>query len=178
MYLEALKRHMAVCSLEGAARLVALDKGYWNVVSIHGPHETKADLPLAKAIHYSCFDDVDDEYYTSGRRATAEDVAGIFGFIRALGAGPPAAPLLIHCQQGISRSAAVALSWIFGQLPPSPDRAMRAIELTLRLRPEARPNRLVLALGLAHFMRSRKAGQLADWILNEPRLVRNWFVAY
>ncbi len=145
---------------------------------MHGPHETKAHLPLAKAIHYACFDDVDDEYYTSGRRATAEDVAGIFGFIRDLSAGPPAAPLLIHCLQGISRSPAVALSWIFGQLPPTPDRAVRAINLTLQLRPEARPNRLVLTMGLAQFMPAPQAGQLVDWILNEPRLMRNWFVAY
>ncbi len=178
MYLETLERQMAVCSFDGAARLLALDKGYWNVVSIYGPRQTKVHLPFAKAIYYACFDDVEDEHSESGRGATAEDVAGIFGFIRALGDGPPAAPLLIHCQQGISRSAAVALSWIYGQLPPTPDRAVKAIDLTLELRPEAKPNRLVLALGLAHFMPVPEARQLANWIVNEPRLKRNRFPVY
>ncbi len=178
MYLEALQRQMAVCSFDGAARLLALDKGYWNVVSIHGPRQVKAHFPFAKAIHCACFDDVEDELSASGHSATAEDIAEIFGFIRALSAGPPAAPLLIHCQQGISRSAAVALAWIYGELPPTPDRAVRAIDLLLDLRPEAKPNRLVLALGLAHFMEVPKARELAVWIVNEPRLKRNWFPVY
>ncbi len=178
MYLEAVKRQMAVCSFDGAARLLTMDKGFWNVVSIHGPHQVKAHLPHAKTIYYACFDDVEDELSPSGHSATAEDIAGIFGFIRALSAGPPAAPLLFHCQQGISRSAAVALSWIYGQLPPTPDRAVKAIDLTLELRPEAKPNRLVLALGLAHFMPVPEARQLANWIVNEPRLKRNRFPVY
>ncbi len=178
MYLEALQRQTAVCSFDGAARLLTLDKAYWNVVSIHGPLQTKAHLPFAKAIHYACFDDVEDELSASGHSATAEDIAEIFGFIRALSAGPPAAPLLIHCQQGISRSAAVALSWIYGELPATHDRAEKAIDLTLELRPEAKPNRLVLALGLAHFMQVSKARELAVWIVNQPRLRRNWFPVY
>lgn len=178
MYLEAIKRQMAVCSFDGAARLLSLDQGYWNVISIHGLLQTKAHLPFAKSIHYACFDDVEDEPSASGRGATAKDIAEIFGFIRALGAGPPAAPLLIHCHQGISRSAAVALSWIYGELPATPDRAVRAIDLMLELRPEAKPNRLVLALGLAHFMQTSKARELAIWIVNEPRLKQNWFPVY
>ncbi len=178
MYLDALQRQVAVCSFDGAARLLALDKGYWNVVSIYGPRQVKAHFPFAKAIHYACFDDVEDELSASGRAATAEDIAGIFGFIRGLGAGPPAGPLLIQCQQGISRSAAVALSWIYGELPATPDRAVRAIDLTLELRPEAKPNRLVLGLGLAHFMDAPEARQLATWMLNDPRLQRNWFPVY
>lgn len=175
MYLEALNRQIAVCSFEGAIRLMVLDKRYWNVVSIHGPRETKAHLPFAKAIHYACFDDVEDEHYAIGHSATAEDVAGIFGFIRSLSAGPPLAPLLIHCAQGISRSAAVALSWIYGQLPPTPDRTVRAVDLLLELRPQAKPNRLVLALGLAQSMALPKARETAHWIVNEPRLKRNRF---
>ncbi len=175
MYLEPLQRHMAVCSFDGAARLLSLDKGYWNVVSIHGPREIKAHLPFARTIYYACFDDVEEEISASDHSATEEDIAGIFGFIRALSAGPPAAPLLIHCQQGISRSAAVALSWIYGELSPTPDRTLTAIGLTLQLRPQAKPTRLVLALGLAQFMEAPKARQLAQWMVTEPRLKRNWF---
>ena len=158
--------------------MTALDKGFWNVVSIHGPRESKADLPQAKAVHYACFDDVEDGQHAAGHSATMEDVAGIFAFIGVLSARAPTAPLLIHCQQGISRSAAVALSWIYGQLPPDADRTVKAIDLTLELRPQAKPNRLVLGLGLAHFMEMGKARVLAEWIVNEPRLRRNWFPIY
>ena len=70
--IEALGRQMAVCSFDGAARLIASDKGYWNIVSISGPRERKAELSLAKTIHYSCFDDVEitvsDDYRPPQRR--------------------------------------------------------------------------------------------------------------
>lgn len=58
------------------------------------------------------------------------------------------------------------------------ERAVKAIDLTLDLRPEAKPNRLVLALGLAHFMEVPMARQLAHWMVNEPRLKRNSFPVY
>src|SRR5512133_2786422 len=175
MYLEPMQRQMAVCSFEEAMRLTNIDKGYWNVVSIHGPHSLKAYLPLAKTVYYACFDDIENDENVTGRSATAEDVAGIFKFVRALGVGPPKPPVLIHCQQGISRSAAVALSWIYGELPPAPNRIKKALDLTLQLRPEARPNRLVLALGLACFVDAAEARSLAEWVVNEPRVTKNWF---
>jgi predicted protein tyrosine phosphatase len=166
---------MAVCSLEGAARLIHVDKGYWNVVSIHGPREREAVFPLAKTIQYSCFDDVEDEDSADGRSPSAADIAAIFDFIRGLDSSTPIAPLLIHCQQGISRSAAVALAWIYGHLAPSADRAARAVDLLLELRPQAKPNSLVLALGLAQFMPLCEARRLADWVSCEPRVARNRF---
>jgi predicted protein tyrosine phosphatase len=175
MYIEALRQQIAVCSFDGAARLTGLDKGYWNVVSIHGPRQRKAHLPLAKSVHYACFDDVEEEDSAVDRSPLASDVAGIFGFIGGLGSGPSSAPLLIHCHLGISRSTAVALSWLYGHLPPTDDRPMKAIDLTLELRPQAKPNRLVLALGLAQFMAPGEARRLAAWIMTEPRLERNQF---
>lgn len=166
---------MAVCSFDGATRLTSLDKGYWNIVSIHGPRERKASLPLAKTIHYSCFDDVEDEDSDHDRSPRADDITGIFDFIRGLASDPPPAPLLIHCQQGISRSTAVALSWLYGHLPASGARLVEAIELILELQPQAKPNRLVLALGLAKFMPVDEARQVANRIVSEPRLARNRF---
>ena len=175
MYIEALGRQMAVCSFDGATRLTSLDKGYWNVVSIHGPGEREARLPFARTIHYACFDDVEDEDSALGRSPSADDIAAIFSFIRGLDSTTPLPPLMIHCQQGISRSAAVALAWVYGHLPPTVDRPVRAIDLALELRPQAKPNRLVLALGLAQFMPLWEARKLANRIVCEPRLDRNRF---
>lgn len=177
MYLELLQRQMAVCSFEGAIRLTGLDQGYWNVVSIHGPREQKARLPHAKTLHYGCFDDVEEEQSTTYRSPRAEDIRAVFAFLDQLPSGPPREPLMIHCQQGISRSAAVALAWIFGQLPESADRCARAIDSVLTLRPRAKPNGLVLRLGLAQFLPILEAKQLAQGILEDPRLQRNCFLA-
>ena len=166
---------MAVCSFEGAARLIKADKAYWNVVSIGGPQEQKGDFSLAKAIHFACIDDVEDGCSSIYRSARAADIADIFAFIRNLGDRPPLAPLLIHCVQGISRSTAVALSWLYGHLPQSGRPMVEAIDIILQLRPEAKPNRLVLTLGLAQFMAVGEAHQLAESMIAEPRLARNRF---
>lgn len=175
MYIQLLGRQMAVCSFDGVMRLTKMDKDYWNVVSIHGPREQQASLPHAKAIHYACFDDLEEEASPRGRSPRQEDIATIFDFIRNLDPGPPPAPLVIHCRQGRSRSTGVALSWIYGQLPPTNDRPSWAIDLLLQLRPQAIPNRLVLGYGLAEYMAPTEARRLADWIASEPRLLRNRF---
>jgi len=177
MFIEDIGRQIAVCSFDGATRLIAADKRYWNVVSICGPRAQKAILPLAKRIHYSCFDDVEDACSAIYRSPRTEDIAEIFAFIRSLGSGSSPEPLLIHCQQGISRSAAVALAWVYGQLPLSGNRSLQAIDILLQLRPEAKPNRLVLALGLAQTMPLEEARLLADRIVCEPRLAQNRFRA-
>lgn len=154
-------------------RLVQADKRYWNVISIAGPQERRAELPLSRSIHFSCFDDVEEENSAIYRSARRTDIMDIFAFIGDLGAGPPPPPLLIHCAQGISRSTAVALAWIYGHLPPTGERLASAVDLILRLRPQARPNRLVLTLGLAQFLSVREAHDLAEHMIAEPRLARN-----
>ena len=166
---------MAVCSFDGAARLLNSDKRYWNVVSISGPREQKADLRLAKTIHCACFDDIEESGSSIYRSPRAADIADIFGFIRSLASGPPPPPLLIHCGQGISRSTAVALSWVYGHLPPSEDRLVKAIDIIVELQPLAKPNRLVLAFGLAQFIAVHEARSLADRMVSEPRLAQNRF---
>lgn len=176
MFIEDLRRHMAVSSLQGALRLVDIDKGFWNVLSIRGPREQKAGWRSARCVHYSCFDDVEDEHSTKHHSPRAADIAEVFDFIRALGEGPPSPPLLIHCAQGISRSPALALSWIYGRLPESSNRAQKAVDLVLALQPRAKPNRLVLVLGLAQHVGNDKAPGLADCMLADPRLMRNRFL--
>jgi predicted protein tyrosine phosphatase len=134
-------------------------------------------LPHAKAIHYCCFDDIEDEDSTTSRSPRAEDVAAAFTFIDRLLPGAPREPLMIHCEQGVSRSTALALSWVYGHLPGDSERGIQAIDIILALRPLAKPNRLVLRLGLVHFVTASEANRLADWIVREPRLARNRFEA-
>ncbi len=175
MYIEALERQLSVCSFDGAARLTAFDKDYWHVVSICGPQERKAMLPRAKSIYYACFDDVEDalsERYCAPRET---DVAGIFAFIDQLDSREPGSPLMIHCQQGISRSAAIALSLIYRGLPTVGDRPRRAIDLLLKLRPQAKPNRLVLTLGLAQFLPLPEAQREVAQLLSDSRIKNNQF---
>jgi hypothetical protein len=68
-----------------------------------------------------------------------------------------------------------ALSWLYEHLPPSGDPFVKAIDVILELRLQAKPNRLVLALGLAQFMAVPEARHLADRMVSEPRLARNRF---
>jgi len=175
MLIKPLRCQMAVCSFDDAVRLTGLDRGYWNVVSIHGPRERKARLPHARTVHYACFDDTEVEDSSMDRCPRAEDIAAAFRFIDRLSPGPPLAPLMIHCEMGLSRSPALALAWIYGQLPRNDARAARAIDLLLALRPQAAPNRLVLRLGLAQFMSLPEARQLAGRIVENPHLQRNRF---
>jgi len=177
MLIKPLKRQMAVCSFEDAIRLTGLDRGYWNVVSIHGPRERKARLPHARTVHYACFDDTEVEDSSMDRCPRAEDIAAAFRFIDRLSPGPPLAPLMIHCEMGLSRSPALALAWVCRQLPPTDKRPARAIDIVLALRPQAVPNRLVLRLGLAQFMALSEAQRLADSMVRDPRFQRNRFRA-
>ena len=167
---------MAICSFEGAGRLTLLDKGYWNVVSIHGPQEQKASLPHAKRVYHGCFDDVAEEGSVAYRSPRREDVMSVFEFLRSLPSGSPKEPVLIHCQQGLSRSTALALSWIYGQLPDGEERLGKAVDLVLNLRPQAIPNRLVLRFGLEQFMSATEADELAERIWKDPRLRKNQFL--
>jgi len=52
---------------------------------------------------------------------------------------------------------------------------MKAVDLILELRPEAKPNRLVLTLGLAQFMAAPEARDVTERMMSEPRLARNRF---
>lgn len=72
--------------------------------------------------------------------ATPDDVKTIAGFGRAL---PPDAHLLIHCEQGISRSTAAAAIVLMTryQLPESV-----AVDVVKGARPEANPNPWMLKL--------------------------------
>lgn len=175
MYLEALERQMSVCSFDGAVRLIAVDKDYWHVISICGPLDRKAVLPRAKSIYYACFDDVEDPASEHYRPPREPDIAGVLSFVDQLDSREPGSPLMIHCQQGISRSAAIALSLIYRSLPDAGDRPRKAVDLLLRLRPQARPNRLVLTLGLAQFLPLPEALRAVEQVVSDSRIQKNQF---
>ena len=173
MFIDPLGRHLAVASRPEAEILTARDKGFWNVVSIYGRGENKAVLPHASDVLFMCFDDVEEADSRQDRSPQATDLVEVFDFIADLDNEPQAAPVLFHCQQGLSRSAAVALSWIYGQLPDSIAREDLAVEILAELRPQARPNRLVLRHGLSQFLPSNQATAMAETLVRHPKLSIN-----
>ncbi len=172
MFIEELGQHLQVLSEMEAGSLTQLDRGFWSVVSIHGPGDRRAPLAQAKRVHYASFDDTELEGPSAlSQYARTEDLARIFGFIKLIGRDP----LLVHCQMGISRSPAVALAWICWRLDGRKRLADVAVDCLLRVRPVANPNRLVLRLGLEQFLPASKAANLTRALLDHPRLVQNHF---
>ncbi len=175
MFIEELGQHLQVLSEAEAGSLTQMDRGFWSVVSIHGAGERPAPLAQAKRVHYACFDDIEEEGPLAfGQCARADDLAQVFGFMELIGGEP----LLIHCVMGISRSPAVALAWICRRLAGQKGLADRAVDCLLRVRPIARPNRLVLRLGLEQFLPVRKAAALTRSLAGHPRLVSNQFAEW
>lgn len=177
MYIEELKRHLYVCSLPEYLELVKRDVDFWNVISIHEPELPRAPFRAVKKIHYAAFHDVENIDETeSCRPARAADLAAMFRFVDSL----PGAPILIHCRAGLSRSTAVALSLIVRALVARGETnyAARAAEILLSVRPQARPNVLVLRLGLAQFLAPEAAEELAKQLVNHPQMMENRFIKY
>ena len=72
---------------------------------------------------------------------TRDDVRGLLEFTGSLGAGDH---LLVHCAAGISRSTAVAFAALCQQAGPGlEEKCLAALQ---RIRPSARPNRLIAQL--------------------------------
>jgi predicted protein tyrosine phosphatase len=167
MFIEELGQHLQVLSETEAGSLTRLDRGFWSVVSIHGPGERRALLAQAKRVHYACFDDTEEEGPSAvAQYARPDDLARVFGFMELAGRDP----LLIHCVMGISRSPAVALAWICRRLGHRKNLADLALDCLLRVRPIARPNSLVLRLGLEQFLSPPKAALLTRDLIGHPRL--------
>lgn len=167
MYIEELERHLQVLAREESLKLIWVDRKFWNIISINGPMEERSEFTAARSVHYACFDDVDETQRLIGNvHARAEDLAGIFEFARSV----KKEPLVIQCQLGISRSTAVALALITHQLGDSSGSPALAVDILLRLRPKARPNPLVLELGLATFLETARAEKMASYFLSHPRL--------
>lgn len=176
MHVDVLKRHLAVCAqaeLSGHFES-SPSTSYWSVVSIREPEHAQPDLSHARRSCEVLF--LDQESGTAGAIGSPPSqghLEKIFRFADAM----PTAPLLIHCWAGRSRSTAVALAlivramWNAGTVGPALIR--EAADTLLAIRPIARPNRLVLKLGLELFLPAKLAATLTKELINEPRLLQN-----
>ena len=178
MFIEDLGRHLAVSSISELERSLKMDSGFWNVVSIREPSVPRpVSLRHAKRVHEVIFED--REIVNSSDPGTPprrEHLAGIFRFVDA----HPGEPVLIHCLAGLSRSPAVALALIVRALwkqvsdtGTQDQLADRAVDVLLQIRPQSRPNVLVLQVGLEQFLQADLAYQLAVGLVNHPVLAAN-----
>lgn len=170
MFIEELQQHVAIGSKEEAIALSRIDRGFWNVISIHGVDEPRASLSHAQRVHHACFDDIEiDRPGSNLHAATSEDVAQALGFADSIGRGA----LLIHCRLGLSRSPALALAWICRRIAAHENVADAAVDVLLRLQLKAMPNLLILRLGLGQFLQKPEAAALALALVEHPRLRAN-----
>lgn len=178
MLIDELGRHLAVCSLAELERMLKMDARFWNVVSIREPYIPRPPcLRYAKSYHEAVFDDLERiELQAAKVPPRREHVAAIFQFVDA----HPNEPVLIHCLAGLSRSTAVTLALIIRGLlrERMADTIItpvvgRAVEILLMLRPQARPNALVLQIGLEQFLTTELAGKIVIEVGQHPALIEN-----
>lgn len=125
-----------LCTTRGPLVKHVISIGSPGVVPPHGYTQVSHRLRLE-------FDDIntpvnDPEYVLP----TAEDIRKVIDFVPLI--SHSGGNLLIHCQAGISRSAAVALT-VFALLLGA-DKEEEALAYVLKVRPQARPNQWMVAL--------------------------------
>lgn len=177
MFIEELKRHLTVSSIPELPRLLDFDKNFWNVVSIREPKVPKpACLMNAKRYLEVFFEDREDLPDFASRPPRSEDVAVMFEFVDA----HPEEPVLVHCLADQSRSPAFALGIIVrGLIQSGWDKdntqslVAHASDLLLQVRPQSRPNGLLLKLCFEQFLPEPLAKQLAVSFVRHPPLWEN-----
>jgi len=90
-------------------------------------------------VHATVFDDIEYEH-PGFQPATVEQVRAVLDFGAGVG---PDDHLIVHCMAGISRSTACAIGILARHLDPGREREIAAF--VRKIRPQAMPNRLVLA---------------------------------
>ncbi|KQN77171.1 phosphatase [Devosia sp. BK] len=144
---------MLVCS-QTEARRNGAEWAPTHIISVYGPENRYLGLPdfdQTRQIH-ARFEDVVDP--SAPGAPTPAHIEEILGFIATL---PKDARLMIHCLQGRTRAAAIALGILARTLPA--DKAGQAIFRTV---PQASPNPLLVALfdrALGHDGKLIKAGR-------------------
>lgn len=174
MFIPELHRHLAVCGANEVERFTKFDRSFWNIISIREPSTPRWAWRDAKAIHHVCFHDAEN-LGAEGNIVFArnDDLVGILMFADSR----PLEPLLIHCLAGQSRSTAVALALIVRGFVQTgiPVTVESVVLRLLEIRRQARPNALVLRLGLDLFLPPEQVGQLVPELLNHPQLLENRF---
>lgn len=133
MHIDYFQRHLAVASREEAARMLRTDRKFWNVISICSPTTPPLALNDALQWHRLRFEDTERRDDPEAvRPPRAGDLVAAFEF--ADSTSP--APLLVHCQMGLSRSAAVALVLLARKLWPAEEALTKAIDTLLLIRPQ------------------------------------------
>lgn len=169
MFLEPLQRHLAVCARANLPNVSKLDPGLWNVISMRGPTQQKIERRGFRNIHdVICYDvrgvDPTEPDDTLGL-PRKEHLQGVFHFVDAL----PGEPMLVHCHYGISRSTAVALMlivyWMHYDGFPFDEIVREVPRMLLDIRPQAKPNSLILELGLREVFDARKAEEVGGEML-------------
>ena len=170
MFIEETGRHLAVGSREDALRLVKMDSQFWNIISIHGSRIPKAVLTGAKATLYAVFDDV-ETLDVDGAKVGANTLKQIFDFADSTHPGA----LLVHCQMGLSRSTAICYAIIARQLQKNGvlNFMERAVDILIKLRPQANPNLLVLMRALEIILPKAQAHLQSKRVQMDPRFQRN-----
>lgn len=174
MFIPELQRHLAVCGASEVERFTKFDRGFWNIISIREPSTPRWTWRDAKSIHHVCFHDAEN-LGAEGNIVFArrDDLVAILKFADSR----PLEPLLIHCLAGQSRSTAVALTLIVRGFVQAgiPVTVESAVSRLLDIRRQARPNALVLRLGLALFLPLEQVDPLVRELLNHPQLLENRF---
>jgi predicted protein tyrosine phosphatase len=174
MFVDVLQRRLHVCGHSEVGEILEAEPGLWSVVSIREPDHPKPDLTHAKRSCEAIFLDLEVALTCSeGEPPGPSHIKAIFEFADAM----PAAPLLLHCFAGRSRSTGVALALIVRALwtrqVQGPALVTQAVDLLLAIRPYASPNSLVLRHSFELLMPPEAADRLAKSFVNEPRLAQN-----
>lgn len=175
MYFDCLDRHLSVCSVRDLPHMARRDPGFWHVVSILEPSRRAPAFDGFRDVMPLRFDDVED--LDPGEPGCVlprrDDFQKVFDFADERWSEP----ILIHCWLGQSRSTAMALAFLARGLhwDGVEDFAETGVDLLLRIRPKARPNVLVLQLGLQTFLPEERAVATAREMVNHPVLLENRF---
>lgn len=175
MFLDCLDRHLSVCSLSELPAVARRDPDFWHSISIMEPWRPLAPREKLRDVLSLRFDDAEnlDTEETGITFPRAEHIAEAFAFADDRWGEP----LLIQCFAGQSRSAALALGMIARGLFLDGEESFvePAVEHLLEIRPQARPNVLVLRLALETFVPAEQAEETVREMVNHPTLLDNRF---
>lgn len=175
MFLDCLDRHIAVCSAGELPAVARRDPGFWHSISIMEPSRRLAPRENLRDVLSLRFDDAEnlDTDETGITFVKPQQIADAFAFADERWGEP----LLVQCWAGLSRSAALALGMIARGLFLEGEEEFEesAVDLLLQIRPEARPNVLVLRLALETFVPADRAWRATRAMVNHPALLKNRF---